>query len=55
MNDDDEFDIEEIEPHVQEVMMLMTDYECAPIDSWASVDLSRLVALIDIELQLRAP
>jgi hypothetical protein len=50
---DDELD--PIDPHVIEFDKLLSEYELAPIDSWAAADLVRLVELIDTELQLRAP
>lgn len=62
MNEDsDNFDLPddaELEPtddHVIEAEEIIDNYEGAPIDVWATIDLSRLSALIDVELQMRAP
>jgi hypothetical protein len=61
MNDENDFlpdmddDLPPTDPHVVEAQDLMDEYEGAPIDVWATIDLSRLSALIDVELQMRAP
>jgi hypothetical protein len=61
MNDENDFlpdqddDLAPTDPHVIEAEEIMEEYEGSPIDVWATVDLSRLSALIDIELQMRAP
>lgn len=61
MNDENDFlpdqddPLEPTDPHVIEAEELFSLYEMVPIDGWAAIDLSRLSALIDIELQLRAP
>lgn len=61
MSDENDFlpdmddELEPTDPHVHEAEDLFSAYEMAPIDGWATVDLVRLIELVDTELQLRAP
>ena len=48
-------DAEPVDDHVIEAELLLSDYEGALIDAWATADLCRLHELIDIELQARVP
>jgi hypothetical protein len=54
MNDEEEY-LNDTEPHLLEADELLDSYDGASIDAWATVDISRLIELLDIELQQRAP